>query len=164
MIQCYSGGQRASSATSKVTLQPWLVGLAAVVGFLFIVFVLVIVQRLFFKKDKWVVTWNGSGKYILYTSHDEKSYIDHIIPDSSLYVTFDNTVSFVAFKRKCLIFILEVQNGDNLLAVTNHLISHWITWWWWGVYGFWNDFMTVHLLSRPHSENLISQDTPKAIQ
>jgi len=52
VIQCNSGGQRAASDTSKVTLQPWLVGLAAVVGFLFIVFVLLIVQRLFFKKDK----------------------------------------------------------------------------------------------------------------
>lgn len=52
MIQCYLGGQRATSDTSKVTLQPWLVGLAAVIGFLFLVFVLLIVQRLFFKKDK----------------------------------------------------------------------------------------------------------------
>jgi len=38
----------------------------------------------------------------------KKSYIDDIIPDSSLYVTFDNTVRFVSFKRKCLILILEV--------------------------------------------------------
>ncbi|CAM4717360.1 unnamed protein product [Leuciscus chuanchicus] len=52
ICQAQAGGQRAASDTSKVTLQPWLVGLAAVVGFLFIVFVLVIVQRLFFKKDK----------------------------------------------------------------------------------------------------------------
>uniref|UniRef100_A0AAY4AY12 Uncharacterized protein n=1 Tax=Denticeps clupeoides TaxID=299321 RepID=A0AAY4AY12_9TELE len=33
------------------TLQPWLVGLAAVTGFLFIVFVLLIVKRVFFKKE-----------------------------------------------------------------------------------------------------------------
>ncbi|XP_039533512.1 small integral membrane protein 24-like [Pimephales promelas] len=52
ICQAQAGGQRDTSDTSKVTLQPWLVGLAAVVGFLFIVFVLLIVQRLFFKKDK----------------------------------------------------------------------------------------------------------------
>ncbi|XP_056108368.1 small integral membrane protein 24 [Rhinichthys klamathensis goyatoka] len=52
ICQAQAGGQRAASDTSKVTLQPWLVGLAAVIGFLFIVFVLLIVQRLFFKKDK----------------------------------------------------------------------------------------------------------------
>ncbi|XP_051509934.1 small integral membrane protein 24 [Myxocyprinus asiaticus] len=51
ICQAKAGGLRAAD-TSKVTLQPWLVGLAAVVGFLFIVFVLLIVQRLFFKKDK----------------------------------------------------------------------------------------------------------------
>ncbi|XP_048066869.1 small integral membrane protein 24 [Megalobrama amblycephala] len=52
ICQAEAGGQRATSDTSKVTLQPWLVGLAAVIGFLFLVFVLLIVQRLFFKKDK----------------------------------------------------------------------------------------------------------------
>ncbi|XP_077080461.1 small integral membrane protein 24 [Siphateles boraxobius] len=52
ICQAQAGDQRAASDTSKVTLQPWLVGLAAVVGFLFIVFVLLIVQRLFFKKHK----------------------------------------------------------------------------------------------------------------
>ncbi|XP_066552142.1 small integral membrane protein 24 [Amia ocellicauda] len=44
------GGLRSNSGS--VTLQPWLVGLAAVVGFLFIVFVLLIVKRVFFKKDE----------------------------------------------------------------------------------------------------------------
>ncbi|XP_026098668.1 small integral membrane protein 24 [Carassius auratus] len=52
ICQAQAGGQRASSDTTKVTLQPWLVGLTAVVVFLFIVFVLLITQRLFFKKDK----------------------------------------------------------------------------------------------------------------
>ncbi|NP_001116743.1 small integral membrane protein 24 precursor [Danio rerio] len=52
IYQAQAGGQRATSDTGKVTLQPWLVGLAAVVGFLFIVFVALIIQRLFFKKDK----------------------------------------------------------------------------------------------------------------
>ncbi|XP_056320370.1 small integral membrane protein 24 [Danio aesculapii] len=52
VCQAQAGGQRATSDTGKVTLQPWLVGLAAVVGFLFIVFVALIIQRLFFKKDK----------------------------------------------------------------------------------------------------------------
>ncbi|XP_016327136.1 small integral membrane protein 24 [Sinocyclocheilus anshuiensis] len=52
ICQAQAGGQQASSDTAKVTLQPWLVGLTAVVVFLFIVFVLLIVQRLFFKKDK----------------------------------------------------------------------------------------------------------------
>lgn len=53
VCQAKTGGLRASdTTTTKVTLQPWLVGLAAVVGFLFIVFVVLIVQRLFIKKDK----------------------------------------------------------------------------------------------------------------
>ncbi|XP_052420091.1 small integral membrane protein 24 [Carassius gibelio] len=51
ICQAQAGGQR-SSGTAKVTLQPWLVGLTAVAVFLFIVFVLLIVKRLFFKKDK----------------------------------------------------------------------------------------------------------------
>ncbi|KAL7884608.1 hypothetical protein AOLI_G00073780 [Acnodon oligacanthus] len=46
-----TGGLR-TAAQEKVTLQPWLVGLAAVVGFLFIVFFILIVKRIFFKKDK----------------------------------------------------------------------------------------------------------------
>ncbi|XP_015220856.1 small integral membrane protein 24 [Lepisosteus oculatus] len=44
------GGLRASSSTA--TLQPWLIGLAAVVGFLFLVFVLLIIKRVFFKTDE----------------------------------------------------------------------------------------------------------------
>ncbi|KAI7798169.1 small integral membrane protein 24 [Triplophysa rosa] len=52
ICQAKTGGLRASDTTTKVTLQPWLVGLAAVVGFLFIVFVVLIVNRLFFMKDK----------------------------------------------------------------------------------------------------------------
>ncbi|XP_050973638.1 small integral membrane protein 24 [Labeo rohita] len=50
ICQAQAGGQRASSDTAKVRLQPWLVGLTAVVVFLFIVFVILIAQRLFFKK------------------------------------------------------------------------------------------------------------------
>ncbi|KAL1022915.1 hypothetical protein UPYG_G00034150 [Umbra pygmaea] len=34
------------------TVQPWLVGLAAVVGFLFIVFISLIVKRFFFSREK----------------------------------------------------------------------------------------------------------------
>uniref|UniRef100_A0A8C7PQW3 Uncharacterized protein n=1 Tax=Oncorhynchus mykiss TaxID=8022 RepID=A0A8C7PQW3_ONCMY len=49
--QAQSGGLRLTTSKGG-TLQPWLVGLAAVVGFLFIVFVILIVQRLFFKKEK----------------------------------------------------------------------------------------------------------------
>uniref|UniRef100_A0A8P4GAR9 Uncharacterized protein n=1 Tax=Dicentrarchus labrax TaxID=13489 RepID=A0A8P4GAR9_DICLA len=36
----------ASCSANKVTLQPWLVALTAVVGFLFIVFTILIVRRL----------------------------------------------------------------------------------------------------------------------
>ncbi|KAK2898466.1 hypothetical protein QQF64_032309 [Cirrhinus molitorella] len=46
-----AGGERASSDTAKVTLQPWLVGLTAVVVFLFVVFIILIAQRLFIKKE-----------------------------------------------------------------------------------------------------------------
>ncbi|XP_030640777.1 small integral membrane protein 24 [Chanos chanos] len=51
LCQAAAGGQRATTAKGGV-LQPWLVGLAAVVGFLFIVFVLLIVKRLFFTKER----------------------------------------------------------------------------------------------------------------
>nr|XP_055023089.1 small integral membrane protein 24 [Misgurnus anguillicaudatus] len=53
ICQAKIGGHRASdTTTTKVTVQPWFIGLAAVVGFLFIVFVLLIAKRLFSKKDK----------------------------------------------------------------------------------------------------------------
>ncbi|XP_019936391.1 uncharacterized protein [Paralichthys olivaceus] len=37
---------KAAAGSQSVTLQPWLVGLSAVVGFLFIVFTILIVRRL----------------------------------------------------------------------------------------------------------------------
>ncbi|XP_075046136.1 small integral membrane protein 24 isoform X1 [Mixophyes fleayi] len=43
---------KASPNASARILQPWLIGLTAVVVFLFIVFVLMIVNRVWFKKDK----------------------------------------------------------------------------------------------------------------
>ncbi|XP_063056295.1 small integral membrane protein 24-like [Engraulis encrasicolus] len=49
VCQAQSGGVReAGSSTNppKTRLQPWLIGLAAVVGFLFIVFVVLIAKRL----------------------------------------------------------------------------------------------------------------------
>ncbi|KAJ8418957.1 hypothetical protein AAFF_G00004560 [Aldrovandia affinis] len=46
------------TTSSGGTLQPWLVGLAATVGFLFIVFVMLIIKR-FFKKD----SREGHGYY-----------------------------------------------------------------------------------------------------
>lgn len=39
-------GMRVAAGSQSVTLQPWLVGLTAVVGFLFIVFTILIVHRL----------------------------------------------------------------------------------------------------------------------
>ncbi|XP_040895420.1 small integral membrane protein 24 [Toxotes jaculatrix] len=39
-------GMRAAAGSKSVTLQPWLVGLTAVVGFLFIVFTILIIHRL----------------------------------------------------------------------------------------------------------------------
>uniref|UniRef100_A0A8D1R7G7 Small integral membrane protein 24 n=2 Tax=Sus scrofa TaxID=9823 RepID=A0A8D1R7G7_PIG len=38
---------------SEYRLKPWLVGLAAVVGFLFIVFVLMLTNRLWCSKERW---------------------------------------------------------------------------------------------------------------
>ncbi|XP_072537303.1 small integral membrane protein 24 [Salminus brasiliensis] len=49
--QAGKGGLR-TGTEEKVVMQPWLVGLAAVVGFLFIVFFLLIVKRIFFKRDQ----------------------------------------------------------------------------------------------------------------
>ncbi|XP_017573688.1 small integral membrane protein 24 isoform X2 [Pygocentrus nattereri] len=51
ICQARTGGLR-TATQEKVTLQPWLVGLSAVVGFLFIVFFILILKRIFFKKDK----------------------------------------------------------------------------------------------------------------
>ncbi|KAK1156981.1 small integral membrane protein 24-like [Acipenser oxyrinchus oxyrinchus] len=45
-------GRMSESTSGTKTLQPWLVGLIAVVGFLFIVFTLLIVKRLFCQKEK----------------------------------------------------------------------------------------------------------------
>ncbi|XP_065812330.1 small integral membrane protein 24 [Labrus bergylta] len=39
-------GIRVAAGSQSVTLQPWLVGLTAVVGFLFIVFTILIIHRL----------------------------------------------------------------------------------------------------------------------
>lgn len=51
----HTGGLRASTSTQgKGLLSNAMVGLAAVAGFLFIVFILLIVKRIFFKKEKWV--------------------------------------------------------------------------------------------------------------
>ncbi|XP_030075145.1 small integral membrane protein 24 isoform X2 [Microcaecilia unicolor] len=46
------GGAKATTTTGTRTLQPWLVGLTAVVVFLFIVFTLMLVNRLWCKKEK----------------------------------------------------------------------------------------------------------------
>uniref|UniRef100_A0A8D0A561 Uncharacterized protein n=1 Tax=Sander lucioperca TaxID=283035 RepID=A0A8D0A561_SANLU len=48
-----------SADKAGVTLQPWLVGLTAVVGFLFIVFTILIVHRLLRKKRKYNKTFVG---------------------------------------------------------------------------------------------------------
>ncbi|XP_037624977.1 small integral membrane protein 24 [Sebastes umbrosus] len=39
-------GTRVAAGSQSVTLQPWLVGLTAVVGFLFIVFTILLIHRL----------------------------------------------------------------------------------------------------------------------
>ncbi|MCI4380550.1 hypothetical protein PGIGA_G00241370 [Pangasianodon gigas] len=53
ICQANTGGLRASTSTQgKGLLTNALVGLGAVAGFLLIVFVILIVKRLFFKKDK----------------------------------------------------------------------------------------------------------------
>ncbi|OCU00409.1 small integral membrane protein 24 [Xenopus laevis] len=46
------GADKASSGGKSYTLQPWLLGLTAVVVFLFIVFILLIVNRMWCKKEK----------------------------------------------------------------------------------------------------------------
>uniref|UniRef100_A0A3B3SU94 Uncharacterized protein n=1 Tax=Paramormyrops kingsleyae TaxID=1676925 RepID=A0A3B3SU94_9TELE len=45
------GGTRAAASSNR-TLQPWLVGLSAVLGFLCVVFILLMVKRLCFEKDR----------------------------------------------------------------------------------------------------------------
>ncbi|XP_062411528.1 small integral membrane protein 24 [Sardina pilchardus] len=52
VCQAQSGGMReATTGTTNSRLQPWLVGLAAVAGFLFIVFIVLIAKRLLYGKD-----------------------------------------------------------------------------------------------------------------
>lgn len=49
MFMVYTGARmdmQAAAESQSVTLQPWLVGLTAVVGFLFIVFTILIIHRL----------------------------------------------------------------------------------------------------------------------
>uniref|UniRef100_A0A3B1KD27 Uncharacterized protein n=1 Tax=Astyanax mexicanus TaxID=7994 RepID=A0A3B1KD27_ASTMX len=48
---CQAGTGLRAGTEEKVIMQPWLVGLTAVVGFLFLVFFILIVKRIFFKKD-----------------------------------------------------------------------------------------------------------------
>ncbi|KAK1801031.1 hypothetical protein P4O66_022641, partial [Electrophorus voltai] len=45
-------GSLRTGIQEKTTMQPLLVGLTAVVGFLFIVFAILIMKRIFFKKDR----------------------------------------------------------------------------------------------------------------
>ncbi|XP_046726903.1 small integral membrane protein 24 isoform X2 [Silurus meridionalis] len=53
ICQAKTGGLRAStSSQGKGLLSNAMVGLSAVAGFLFIVFIILIIKRLFFKKDK----------------------------------------------------------------------------------------------------------------
>ncbi|XP_041913032.1 small integral membrane protein 24-like [Alosa sapidissima] len=53
VCQAQSGGTRqATTGTTKGRLQPWLVGLAAVAGFLFIVFIVLIAKRLLYGRDE----------------------------------------------------------------------------------------------------------------
>ncbi|XP_013865144.1 small integral membrane protein 24 [Austrofundulus limnaeus] len=49
---------KGAARARSVTLQPWLVGLSAVVGFLFLVFVIVIIKRLLKKDRKDEEGWN----------------------------------------------------------------------------------------------------------
>ncbi|XP_042561777.1 small integral membrane protein 24-like [Clupea harengus] len=52
VCQAQSGGVRdTTTTTTKGRLQPWLVGLAAVVGFLVFVFIVLIAKRLLFGRD-----------------------------------------------------------------------------------------------------------------
>lgn len=50
--ECAGEGREGTSSTSKGRLQPWLIGLAAVVGFLFIVFIVLIVKRIVYGKEE----------------------------------------------------------------------------------------------------------------
>ncbi|KAM4810428.1 small integral membrane protein 44 isoform 1-T1 [Rhinophrynus dorsalis] len=52
LLHDFAGAIRASSEGGSRTLQPWLLGLTAVVVFLFIVFVLMIINRVWCKKKK----------------------------------------------------------------------------------------------------------------
>lgn len=73
--QAQQAGLRAS--TERIVLQPWLVGLTAVVGFLFIVFVILIAKRLFFKQQR---EENGENK----PKEIESGEVDSDIKQTSL--------------------------------------------------------------------------------
>ncbi|XP_039985064.1 small integral membrane protein 24 [Xiphias gladius] len=51
-------GMQVAAGSKSVTLQPWLVGLTAVVGFLFIVFTILIVRRLLRKNREDEEGWD----------------------------------------------------------------------------------------------------------
>ncbi|KAF1386056.1 hypothetical protein PFLUV_G00114200 [Perca fluviatilis] len=60
LVLCVLLSASSCSADKGVTLQPWLVGLTAVVGFLFIVFTILIAHRLL-RKDRNRAEREGRG-------------------------------------------------------------------------------------------------------
>ncbi|XP_035862739.1 small integral membrane protein 24-like isoform X2 [Sander lucioperca] len=62
LLLCVLLSASSCSADKGVTLQPWLVGLTAVVGFLFIVFTILIVHRLLRKKRVEQEGWGYDNK------------------------------------------------------------------------------------------------------
>ncbi|CAG5983215.1 unnamed protein product [Menidia menidia] len=66
---CSAG--KAAARAGSVTLQPWLVGLSAVVGFLLIVFIIMIAKRLLKKKREDEDGW-GYNKSAMVTDSESK--------------------------------------------------------------------------------------------
>ncbi|XP_034736531.1 small integral membrane protein 24 isoform X2 [Etheostoma cragini] len=62
LVLCVLLSASSCSADKGTTLQPWLVGLTAVVGFLFIVFVILMVHRLLRKNRAEQDGWGYENK------------------------------------------------------------------------------------------------------
>ncbi|XP_044054957.1 small integral membrane protein 24 [Siniperca chuatsi] len=65
-------GIRLATGSQSVSLQPWLLGLTAVVGFLFIVFTILIVRRLLRKNREDEEEWGYDNKAIEMDGGDTK--------------------------------------------------------------------------------------------
>lgn len=78
------GMRESTTGTTKTRLQPWLVGLAAVAGFLLLVFIVLIAKRLIYGRDEYVWPF-ASFCHLLWLQSLDISEAEIIMFFNSLY-------------------------------------------------------------------------------